>query len=80
MLETSNQLKTNKVDVANIREPTTMKPNDEIPLPGLNINASTKPVTKVTTLSRATQDENHVVPVFGTGKYSATLSTTAFGL
>lgn len=58
---------------------TTTDTCNEIPLPGSNISRSANSVTMgTTTKSRATQEENHVVPTFSTGKYSASMST-AFG-
>lgn len=57
-----------------------MEYNDETPLPGSNIYASAKPVTKIKTLSRAIQKENNEANLFGPKKCSATLSTASFGL
>lgn len=71
-------MKSNKVDVHNPVE-SAIEANNENPLPGSNINTPAKPVGKLTTISRATVEENHVAPIFGTGKYSASLSTAAYG-
>lgn len=80
LLETASNVKTNKVDVQNsVESATTMEANNENPLPGSNINTPAKPVGKLTTISRATVEEINVAPIFGTGKYSASLSTTAYG-
>lgn len=52
--------------------------NNEVSLPGSNMNISANSITKATILAHATQDENHVAPTFAPGKYSASLST-AYG-
>lgn len=73
-------MKSNKVDVQNpVESAATMESNNENSLPGSNINTPAKLVGKLTTISRANVEENHVAPIFGTGKYSASLSTTAYG-
>lgn len=72
-------MKINKVDVQNAREPIVVEANSETPLPGSNINkniktAHARPAINVTTVSRANAEENAVAPIFGTGKFSASLS------
>lgn len=77
-------MKTNKIDVQNAKQSTVVETNSEPPLPGSNINnihkpVHTRPTVNVTTVSRANTEENVVAPIFGTGKFSAALSTNAFG-
>lgn len=79
MLEYELQSDANEMHMKNTRKATAMELNDETLLPGSNINASAKPVTRIRTLSHAVSNENHDVNIFGAGKYSTTLSTTAFG-
>lgn len=83
LLDIASHVKVNKVDVQNINSElaATMETNNENSLPGLIINTSTKPIGKVATVLRASAEENqnHVAPIFGTRKYSASLSTPAYG-
>lgn len=79
VLEYEQQSDANEMHMKNTRKATAMELNDETLLPGSNINASAKPVTRIRTLSHAVSNENHDVNIFGAGKYSTTLSTTAFG-
>lgn len=84
MLDIADQTKANKVDVKSTREPNTLIETDnETPLPGSNINAAhAKSVKKITTISRASQDVNHISPIFGTSEFTASLPTNPpnFGL
>lgn len=79
LLETASSVKNQKSAKEPVKLTVTAETNAEAHLPGTNNNEITKPAVKLATLSRAPQDENHVAPIFITGKYSATLSTTTFG-
>lgn len=81
LLDSASNVKGNKVDVQNNVE-LPLETNNETILPGSNNNTpiKPKPIVKITTVSRATlEPENHIAPIFGTGKKSASLSTTAYG-
>lgn len=85
MIENSSKIRANKVDVQNTGEQTVVETNSETPLPGSNINkvnktAHARPAINVTTVSRASKEENVVGPIFGPGIFSASLSTNPFGI
>lgn len=79
ILESASNAKNQK----SAKEPTkisvTAETKSEAHLPGSNNSEIMKPATKLVTLSHAPQEENNVAPIFITGKYSASLSTTTFG-
>ncbi|XP_055298892.1 gustatory receptor for sugar taste 43a-like isoform X2 [Sitodiplosis mosellana] len=80
LLESASHAKANKVDVQNTTEPApTMETNENI-LPGSNINVPVKPIAKITTLSRAPSDENHIAPIFGKLTGAVALTRASFFL